>query len=111
MSRRIAAGAAPGDYWSSRPITVADDLTRLRGPESGIVQLPLALDWTPRGRYDLDDEEARRSMHQVVLREARDEAQLEQYLNETLLREIWVSLFLPKLVREEWEAQHPSLAG
>ncbi len=111
MTRRIAAGASPGEYWFGRPITVADDLTRLQGPAGGEVRLLLALDWTPRESYNLDDEQDRRSMYEVLIREARDESHLEQYLNEALLREIWGSLFLPKLVREEWEAQHPSLVA
>lgn len=111
MSRRIAANAPAGDYWASRPITVADDLARLRGPASGKVSLPLVLDWTPHGDYDLDDEQDRCSMDQVVLREASEESQLEEYLNETLLRQLWSTIFLPRLIREEWETQHPSLIG
>lgn len=88
MSRRIAANTPAGDYWASRPITVADDLTRLRGPVTGKVSLPLVLDWTPHGDYDIDDEQDRCSMYQVVLREAFKESQLEEYLNEALLRQL-----------------------
>ena len=111
MSRRIAANAPAGDYWASRPITVADDLARLRGPVTGKVSLLLVLDWTPHGAYDIDDEQSRCSMYQVVLREAFKESQLEEYLNEALLRQLWSTMFLPRLIREEWETQHPSLTG
>lgn len=75
------------------------------------MSLPLVLDWTPHGDYDIDDEHDRCSMYQVVLREAYLESQLEEYLNEVLLRQLGSTIFLPRLIRDEWETQHPSLIG
>ncbi len=111
MSRHYVANAPVLDRTASRPVVVADDLTRLRGPSAGVVTLPVTLNWTPRTRYDLGSETAQRSLYQVVLREAHTEAELEEYLNAGLLRRLWGSLTLPRAVREFWEAQHPVLAA
>jgi hypothetical protein len=46
-----------------------------------------------------------------VLREARAEAELEEYLNAELLRRLWGSLTLPRPVRDFWEAQHSALGS
>lgn len=110
MSRHYATNAVM-DRTTSRPVVVADDLARLRGPSSGIVTLPITLNWTPRTNYDLSTDGARRSLDQVVLREALDESELEEYLNADLLRSLWPSLTLPRAVREAWEQLHPNLAA
>ena len=110
MSRHYARTTVM-DRTASRPVVVADDLTRLHGPSSGIMTLPITLNWTPRTRYDLANEAARRSLYQVVLREALDEVELEHYLEARLLRQLWGSLTLPRPVRDAWERQHPDLAA
>jgi hypothetical protein len=111
MSRHYVTNTPVLDRTASRPVVVVDDLARLHGPSSGVVTLPITLNWTPRTRYDLGTETAARSLYQVVLREAHTEAELETYLNPDLLRRLWPSLTLPKAVREFWEAAHPTLAG
>lgn len=110
MSRHYVTNAPVQDRTVSRPIVVVDDLKRLQGPSSGVVALPITLDWTPRRRYDLASETAQRSLYQVVLREAHSEDGIETYLNADLLRRLWGALTLPRAVREFWEAQHPILA-
>jgi hypothetical protein len=111
MSHHYVANTPVLDRMASRPVVVVDDLARMRGPSKGVVTLPITLDWTPRTRYDLSNETAQRSLYQVVLREARTEAELEEYLNADLLCRLWNSLTLPRPVREIWEAQHPALAA
>jgi hypothetical protein len=111
MSRHYVTNAPVLDRTVSRPVVVVDDLTRLHGPSTGMVTLPITLNWTPRRRYDLASETARRSLYQVVLREAHTEDEIETYLNADLLRRLWGSLTLPRAVREFWQAQHPILAG
>jgi hypothetical protein len=111
MSRHYVTNASVLDRTVSRPVVVVDDLTRLHGPGTGVVSLPITLNWTPRARYDLTSDAAQRSLYQLVLREARSEGEIETYLNADLLRRLWRSLTLPRAVREFWEAQHPSLAG
>lgn len=111
MSRHYVTNAPMLDRTASRPIVVVDDLTRLRGPATGVVTLPIVLNWTPRTRFDLASEAAQRSMYQMVLRDALTEDQIETYLNWGLLRRLWNTLTLPRAIREFWEAQHPTLAG
>jgi hypothetical protein len=111
MSRHYVTNAPVLDRTASRPVVVVDDLTRLRGPSTGVVTLPITLNWTPRTRYDLASEAAQRSLYQVVLQEARTEDEIETYLTVDLLRRLWPSLTLPRAVREFWEAQHPILAN
>jgi hypothetical protein len=111
MSRHYVTNAPVLDRTASRPVVVVDDLTRLHGPSSGVVTLPITLNWTPRTRYDLAIETAARSLYQVVLREAHTEAEIETYLNADLLHRLWASLTLPGAVREFWEATHPTLAS
>lgn len=110
MSRHYVTNVPVLDRTVSRPVVVVDDLTRLHGPSTGVVTLPITLSWTPRRRYDLGSETAARSLYQVVLREARVEGEIETYLNPDLLRRLWRSLTLPRPVREFWEAAHPALA-
>lgn len=110
MSRHYVTNSPVLDRTVSRPVVVVDDLTRLHGPASGVVTLPITLNWTPRTRYDLASDGARRSLYQVVLREAHTEDEIETYLNADLLRRLWATLTLPRPVREFWEAQHPTLA-
>lgn len=109
MSRYYAAAGAVLDRTVSRPVIVVDDLSRLHGPSVGVVMLPVGLDWTPRNGYDLSRPAAVRSLYQVVLREARDEADIETYLNADVLASVWGSLTLPAAVRQFWEDAHPSL--
>lgn len=111
MPNIVPASVPVGDYWWSRSVTLVDDLAQLRGPASGIVRLPVMLDWTPRGDYDLSDEEDQRALYEVALRECHDESELGQHLNEALLRQLWGALHLPPPVREAWETPHPSLIG
>jgi hypothetical protein len=111
MSRHYTTDNAIMDRTASRPVVVVDDLTRLHGPSSGVVMLPITLNWTPRTRYDLASEAARRSLYQVVLREALEQTELEEYLDARLLHQLWGSLTLPRPVRDAWEQQHPALAA
>src|SRR5262245_4793072 len=73
MSRHYVINAPVLDRTASRPVIVVDDLTRLHGPSTGVVTLPITLNWTPRIHYDLASEAAQRSLYQVVLREAHNE--------------------------------------
>jgi hypothetical protein len=111
MSRHYVTNALVLDRTASRPVVVVDDLARLHGPSTGLVVLPITLNWTPRTRYDLASETAQRSLYQVVIREAHREDEIETYLNAGLLVRLWPSLTLPRAVRDFWEAQHPVLAG
>jgi|SRR4051794_36382488 hypothetical protein len=111
MSRHYVTKALVLDRTASRPVVVVDDLAKLHGPATGVVSLPIMLNWTPRTEFNLASEAAQRSLYQVVLREAHNEDEIERYLNADLLRRLWGTLILPRAVREFWEARYPALAG
>jgi hypothetical protein len=96
--------------YMSWPVLVAVSLADLRGPASGVVELPLHLFWSsPDKLFDLDDRAQRREVYEVVLREARRPGDMAAFLNGGLLAVVWPDLFLPRMVRKAWEDQHPVL--
>jgi hypothetical protein len=108
----IASAAAPGRRYQSRPgraAVVAAELSGLRGPAAGIVELPLRLFWNPDRTFDLADPDLLRWMYENVLREAARPEDLHAYLNGELLVALWPDLFLPRGVRQAWEDRHPVL--
>lgn len=48
-------------------------------------------------------------MYITVLREARSEADLSQWLDRELLIEHWAKLRIPGFIKESWEKAHPEL--
>lgn len=94
----------------TRPSFIVDDLNLLAGPSAGVVILPLHLDWSADDRsYDLSQPESLRTLYEVVLREARSEADIENHLNATLLRATWPTLRLPAFLKAAWLEVHPEL--
>ena len=89
---------------------VASDLADLRGPVTGVVELPLRLFWSAADRtFDLSDPDMLRSMYEKVLREAVRPQELAAYLNGGTLIAVWPQLFLPRDLRQAWEERHPVL--
>jgi hypothetical protein len=110
----MAIRSAPRDRarYESRPgrrAVVAPDLDALRGPTSGVVELPHRLFWYADRRFDLDDPAVLRWMYQIVLREAAAVKELETWLDGPTLILVWPSLYLPRGVRQAWEQRHPAL--
>lgn len=104
-TRRPRQLARPG-----RAALVAGDLSALRGPVHGTVELPLRLFWSaPDRRFDLDDPDERKLLYQTVLREASRPEDLTAFLDGGTLAALWPSLYLPKGVRQAWENRHPEL--
>ncbi|GAA5127626.1 hypothetical protein [Haloechinothrix salitolerans] len=97
-------------YSEQRPYLVADSLDELVGPTVGLVELPLRLDWSEQGTYNLDEPCELNLMYEVVLSEAMDVQDLRRYLNGPMLPVVWRRLFLPQRVRELWEVRFPELA-
>jgi hypothetical protein len=97
-------------YEDGRPYTVPDSLEELTGPTAGVVELPLRLDWSEQGRYDLSDPPQRNLMYEVVIRESMRVEDLRAYLDGRTLRRVWRQLWLPRKVRELWESRFPDLA-
>ena len=108
--RAPAAHLAPYQARPGRPVLVIDDVADLRGPVTGLVELPLRLFWSlPDHRFDLDEPDLRRWYYETVLREATRPADLAAYLDGETLVSIWPELYLPKGVRRGWEEHHPAL--
>jgi len=111
----MTAAAPPAPRLTSRPgrpVLVVGALAELRGPESGVVEVPHRIVWLPPAdrRFDLGDAYDRMHLYEVVLREAARFHELCTLLNEGLLRRMWPELHLPRSVRAAWEQRHPELA-
>jgi hypothetical protein len=72
MQYMIAIRASPRFAYQGRPVLVAASLADLRGPTSGVVELPLRLYWSaPDRTFSLDDPAERQKVYKIVVREAR----------------------------------------
>lgn len=96
-------------YAENRPYLLPETLEELAGPVTGVIRLPLRLDWSERTEFHLDDLAARNVMYERVIREATQVEDLRSYLNEAILRQVWGRLFLPAQVRRSWEDRFPDL--
>lgn len=104
--------APPTHRYRDRPVAVASDLGSLRGPVTGTIRLPELLHWSgdeSAATFNLEDPRQRPAVYVAVLREAREAAELEAWLNGRWLLELWPRLVLPKAVRAAWEKQHQVL--
>lgn len=106
---REPSPGAPMTHENTIPVFIIDDLEELEGPASGVVTLPIELDWSPAPTYDLDQPRRVLTMYATVLREAHSEEELARYLNADILRAVWGELRLPSFVRASWESAHPEL--
>ena len=107
-SRNPLPDGVHADYWEVRSIWVADDLDDLDGPSTGLVELPLGLEWSTRLPIRLDDPNSVLSGYATVLREAKHEDDFK-YLNRQILIRIWPEIFLPQAIREAWSQRFPEL--
>jgi hypothetical protein len=96
-------------YAEGRPYLLPETLGELAGPLTGVVQLPLRLDWSEQTEFRLDDPAERNVMYERVIREATRSEDLRSYLNDQVLRQVWRQLFLPAPARRAWEVRFPDL--
>ena len=121
-------GVKPAGYrapaWDLTPLTL--DLVRQHGmiyssnlmddvfpyvhPTTGVVELPVRLDWSEQGHYDLTDARQRNLMYDRVIRESMRIEDLRVSLHGPTLSQVWRQLWLPRKVRELWESRFQSLA-
>jgi hypothetical protein len=101
---RVRYLARPG-----RHVVLVADLGELRGPTTGVVELPHRLFWQPNRRVDLDRPALLAWMYETVLREAATVDELRTWLDRENLIRLWPELFLPRGVRLAWEERHPAL--
>lgn len=86
-----------------RSILVPTHLPRLLvGEAFAVVELPLHLNWSDRGRrFDLRDRRQRARVYELVLREGGPDDVLT-YIDGALLVDLWAELVLPARVRAAW---------
>ncbi|WP_157575132.1 transcriptional regulator [Jiangella muralis] len=92
------------------PYETPSSLPALRGPGSGVLELPITVHWGPQRVVDLGQPAQLRAAYRAIVREGTAEDQ-EVLLNESLLRGVWPDLVLPDRCRELWEQRFPDLAA
>jgi len=97
-------------YKDTIPYDTPSSLEALRGPSSGIIELPPAVHWGPKRRYDLTNPHDTVAAYQALVREGTMNIQ-EDLLNATVLRHLWRDLVLPERCRHVWESRFPDLAS
>lgn len=92
-----------------KPYAVPETLDDLKGPPSGVVDLPHSVLWAPGGgRVDLDAEGGAGLVYRAVLAEGTVADQVA-VVNRDRLTTMWPELLLPRRVRELWEDRFPEL--
>lgn len=92
-----------------RQVAVPDSLDDLKGPGSGVVELPMTLFWSrPDRKFNLDDRYQAIDMYLVVL-DRGSVVELASYLNGKLLVELWPDLHLTRAKRLPWQARFAEL--
>jgi hypothetical protein len=86
-------------------------LEELRGPVTGVVELPVHVAWSGMSAYDLGKPRQRMGLYRTVLHEGLRE-DLPLYLNHELLLQLWPTLrcLVGRTVRTVWEDAFPQLA-
>ncbi|GAA2242918.1 transcriptional regulator [Herbiconiux moechotypicola] len=97
-------------YRDIKPYDAPRELDDLRGPNGGVVSLPVTVYWGPEHYFDLDNESDVIEAYQATLREGRASDQIA-LLNRELLVEVWPELLLPVRVRRLWEVRFPELTA
>jgi hypothetical protein len=85
-------------------------LEALSGPTTGVVRLPRHLDWSGNAVYDLDAPGRVVDLYRTVVIEAATPEHLYAYLDAGTLRRLWSYIWLPREVRDAWQARFADLA-
>jgi transcriptional regulator with XRE-family HTH domain len=86
-----------------RPPAIPDDLEDPSiDKASGVVELPLRVQWSGRRTYDLSDRQDRARVYELVLREGTED-DVRRFVRPDDLEELWDELLLPPHVRAAWE--------
>lgn len=94
-----------------RPWIVPATLEELRGPASGLLELPHHIDWSPNRTYDLAKPGHVAVAYVAVLNEAGSSREISTLIEAGLLKRVWPLMVLPESCAATWEARHPELAG
>ena len=107
----IGFGTAPGRLATAG--LAAGRLAELRGPLTGVVQLPLrvyASGQGPARSFDLSNEAERIELYEIVLTDGTAE-DVCHYVNREELLRLWPRLWLPAHVRQVWEPRLGAVAS
>jgi hypothetical protein len=108
-ARRQAEQAVAGPR-HPRPVIVPASLDDLRGPASGVVELPLRLYWSAGSRrFDLADPHQAADLCEAILDTAATAADITAYLNADLLIRAWPAVGMSRAKRDAWESRFPVL--
>jgi hypothetical protein len=93
-----------------RPAVLPETLADLRGPASGVVELPVRLYWSAGSRsFDLAVAHEAADMYEAVLDAASSREDLVRYLDTDLLIRVWPVLGMSRAKRAAWESKFPVL--
>lgn len=93
-----------------RPVIVPASLDELRGPASGVEELPVRLYWSAGPRqFDLADPDQVTAMCEAVIDAAATIDDIARYLNAHLLVRAWPALGMNRAKRDAWESRFPVL--
>ena len=95
-------------YRDTVPYETPTSLSALRGPDSGTLDLPIAVYWGPSHSFDLAEAGERRMAYRALVREGTPPVQ-EALLNKELLLREWPNLILPSRCQALWEERFPEL--
>jgi hypothetical protein len=97
-------------YKDTIPYETPSSLHALRGPASGVIELPPAVHWGPKRLYNLGNPHDTVAAYQSLVREGTPDIQ-EELLNAAVLRHAWPDLMLPQRCRHVWESRFPDLVA
>lgn len=86
----------------TRPFALPASMSELRGPASGLLELPHHVYWGPERIVDLDSPAGVGKAYEATIREGLRE-DLRCLLNAARLRSVWDDLVLPIRIRTAWE--------
>jgi hypothetical protein len=92
-----------------RPVIMPASLDDLRGPASGVVELPVRLYWSGSRQFDLTDPHQAADMCEAVIDTAATADDIARYLNADLLIRVWPVLGMSRTKRDAWESRFPVL--
>src|SRR5690349_24799415 len=93
-----------------RPVIVPASLDDLRGPASGVQELPVRLYWSAGSRqFDLADPDQVTALCEAVIDAATTIGDITRCLNADLLVRAWPTLGMDRAKRDAWESRFPVL--
>ena len=99
----LNAGMKSSPWMACRPVATPDDIGDPSIKKaSGVVELPIHLDWSHSGTFDIEDEHERRWLYQRVLTEGTED-DVRHYIRLDELLAMWDTIWLSPHVAEAWQ--------